>query len=277
MTSGGGVPAEGEVGLPPTTLREAVGAQFARAFHSPFETPIVVAVNGLIMTGAWFLIPNPNPLFTFHGALAFPIVMAGWMLSDVPATNVLGSDAKRSIAAIEDPPSLLRLLYAKNIVLWTLVAPLCAVLAIVVGLYEDRATATIFTLAWILIVPLGVLGLSAQAGIYFPYHPIALRDRWEHRHPFKRMILRWITLAVLPYVLVPALVVIISAPTLLLWYLTSQTNGATRIPDGDFALGVLIGCALALAAWLWGNRRGVRIAEKREVSLIEFLSDPGRG
>jgi hypothetical protein len=76
------------------------------------------------------------------------------------------------------------------------------------------------------------------------------------------MILRWVTLTVLPYILVPALVVVISAPTLLLWYLTSQTNGTTRIPDGDFALGVLIGCGLAVAAWLWGRHRGVRIAER---------------
>jgi hypothetical protein len=268
---------KGEVVILPSTLREAVGTQFGRAFHSPFETPIVVAVNGLLMTGAWFLLPNPNPLFTFHGALAFPMVLAGWMFSDVPATNVLGSDAERSIAALDDPPSLLRLFYAKNLVLWMLIAPFCAVLAIIVGLHEDRVTATIFTLAWILIVPLGALGLSAWAGIYFPYHPIPLRDRWERRRPFKRMILRWITLAVLPYMLVPVLVVIISAPTLLLWYLTSHANATPRISDGDFALGVLIGCGLAIAAWLGGHHRGVRIAEKRNVELIEFLSDPGRG
>ena len=262
----------------PRTLREAVGTQFARAFHPPYETPIVVAVNGLLMTGAWFLLPNPNPLFTFHGALAFPMVLAGWMFSDVPATNVLGSDAERSIAALEDPPSLLRLLYAKNIVLWMLIAPFCAVLAIVIGLHEDRVAASIFTLAWILVVPLGALGLAAWAGIYFPYHPIALRDRWEHRRPFKQMILRWMTLAVLPYMLVPILVVVISAPTLLLWYLTSsQTNGTKQVTDGDFALGVLIGCGLSAAAWYWGHRRGVRIAEQRKAELLAYLSNPSRG
>ncbi len=268
---------EAEVPVLPATLGKAVKAQLARAFHAPFETLIVVGVNGLLMTGAWFLLPNPNPLFTFHGALAFPIVLAGWMLSDVPATNVLGADAKASIAALRDPRSLLRLLYAKSLVLWALVAPLCAVVAIVLGLYEDRVGATIFTLAWILIVPLGVLGLSAWAGIYFPYHPIALRDRWAHRRPLRQMILRWSSLAVLPYLLVPMLVIAISAPTLLLWYLTSQTNGARRIPDGDFALGVLIGCGLAVVSWFWGHRRGVRIAEQRRADLIDFLSNPHNG
>jgi hypothetical protein len=261
----------------PSTLREAVGAQFARAFHTPFETPIVVAVNGLLMTGGWFLLPNPNPLFEFHGALAFPMILAAWMYSDVPATNVLGSDAQRSVLALDDPAAMRRLLYAKNIVLWMLIAPLCSLIAIGVGIHEHRLTATIFSLAWILIVPLGALGLSAWAGIYFPYHPVELRYRWEHRRPFKRMILRWLTLAVLPYGLVPVLAVVLSIPTLLLWYFTSQTGGITRIPDGDFALGVLIGCVLSLTAWIWGHHAGVRIARRRKANLIAFLSDPGAG
>lgn len=261
----------------PATLREAVGEQFARAFHTPFETPIVVAVNGLLMTGAWFLLPNPNPLFTFHGTLAFPMILAAWMYSDVPATNVLGSDAARSVRALDDPPVLRRLLFAKNIVLWLLIAPLCSVIAVGVGIHEDRVVATIFSLAWIVVVPLGALGLAAWAGILFPYHPLDLSYRWEHRRPFMRMIVRWLTLAVLPYGLVPVLAVVISSPTLVLWYFTSQSHGITRISDGDFALGVLIGCVLGLAAWVWGLRAGVRIAQRRRAKLVAFLSDPARG
>jgi hypothetical protein len=275
--SGGWVSAQDDAFGRSATLREAVSEQFRRAFRPPYEGPTVVAVNGLCMTGAWFLLPNPNPLFTFHGALAFPIVLAGWMFSDVPATNVLGSDAKASITGLQEPRSLFRLILAKNIVLWTLIAPLCAVIAVVLGLRENRPTATIFTLVWILVMAWGVLPLAAWAGIYYPYHPIALRERWRHRREFKQMILRWGVLAVLPYILVPTLAVIISAPTLLLWYLTSQTGGWTRIPDGDFALGVLVGCGLAAVTCLWGYRRGVRIAEKRKPDLIRYLADPGRG
>jgi len=275
--SEGYVSAADAVPVRPATLREAVRSQYTRAFHPPFDMPIVVASNGLFMTGCWFLLPNPNPLFTFHGALAFPMVLASWMFSDVPATNVLGSDAMVSITALQDPRSLLRMLLAKNFVLWTLIAPFCAVIAIILGLQEDRPTATIFTIVWILVVPWGTLPLAAWAGIYYPYHPIALRDRWRHRRQFKRMILRWGILVVLPYMLVPAIVVIISAPTLLLWYLTSHTGGWSRVSDGDFAVGVLIGCGLAAVACLWGYRRGVRIAEKRKPDLILYLGDPRRG
>ena len=258
-------------------MREAVGIQFARAFHAPYEIPIVVAVNGLLMTGAWFLLPNPNPLFTFHGTLAFAMILAGWMYSDVPATNVLASDAERSLAALDDPEALKRLLYAKNVVLWMLVAPICSVVTIVVGLHEHRVTATIFSLAWIIVVPLGALGIASWVGVWWPYHPIPITDRWEHRTPFRHMIVRWLTLAVLPYGLVPAIVVVISLPTALLWYVTSQQQGLTRVPDGSFALGVVVGCAIALFAWVWGHRVALRLAAKRRETLAAYLADPANG
>ena len=44
-----------------------------------------------------------------------------------------------------------------------------------------------------------------------------------------------------------------------------------------FALGVTIGCVLAITAWIWGHRAGVRIAERRKARLIAFPSDPDAG
>src|SRR5664279_1917925 len=113
LPSGGDMTGAPEVALP-GTLSEAIRAQFGRSFRSPYETPIVVVANGLLMTGAWFLLPSPNVLFTLHGALAFPMILASWMFSDVPATNVLGPDPGRAMTALTDPTTLRRLLYAKN-------------------------------------------------------------------------------------------------------------------------------------------------------------------
>ena len=39
------------------------------------KVPIVVAVNGLLMAGAWFLLPR-GWLFTLQSALAFPVVLS---------------------------------------------------------------------------------------------------------------------------------------------------------------------------------------------------------
>src|SRR5271165_2659660 len=79
--------------------------EFGRAFHPPYEVPIVIAVNGVLMAGLWFLAPKAwdNALFSLHGTLAFPLLLAGWMIRDVPATNVLGPDHRRTRVALDDP------------------------------------------------------------------------------------------------------------------------------------------------------------------------------
>ena len=72
----------------PGTFRAAVTAEMGQAFSPPYQVPIVVAVNGLLIAGAWFLLPR-GWLFTLQSALAFPVVLSSWMYADVPATNVL--------------------------------------------------------------------------------------------------------------------------------------------------------------------------------------------
>jgi len=61
------------------------------------------------------------------------MVLAGWMISDVPAAKVMALDAERMMLALEDPATFRRLLYAKNIALWALVAPVCSLLALGIG------------------------------------------------------------------------------------------------------------------------------------------------
>jgi hypothetical protein len=85
---------EADVVSLPRTLREAVRGEFARALRPPYETLITVAANGALMSSAWYFLPRSlkDNLFTLHGSLAFALVLAAWMYSDVPATNVLGPD-----------------------------------------------------------------------------------------------------------------------------------------------------------------------------------------
>ena len=47
------------------------------------------------------------------------MVLAGWMISDVPAAKVMALDAERMMLALEDPATFRRLLYAKNIAVGT--------------------------------------------------------------------------------------------------------------------------------------------------------------
>jgi hypothetical protein len=263
----------------PTTVRRAVREELARALRPPYETFITVAVNGALMSSAWFLLPQglKDKVFTLHGSLAFALVLAAWMYSDVPSTNVLGPDAVRTRAAIDDPAAFRRLLWGKSILLWMLVTPVCLLVALVSGIFSHDRLATLYSAIWIGVVPFGLLGVSAWFGILFPYHPMPLRYRWEHRLPRRRMLWRWLALVVTPYGLVPFLGVVIMGPSLLVWGLTS-THGLTRtLPDNDLGLGIALACVVAAGCAFGGHRVGAWIAGRRRAKLLAFLADPTRG
>jgi len=263
----------------PTSLRRAVWIELGRAFHAPYEAPIVVGVNGALMTALWFLLPPhwKNALFSVHGTLAFAMVLAGWMFSDVPATNVLGSDARRVVSALDDPTMFRRLLYAKNIVLWILVAPFCSSVALGIGISAHDLTATVISIVAIAIVPFGALGFSAWLGIRFPYHPIALRERWAHRRPWRHMIIRWFSLALTPYILVPTILAILMLPSLAFWSAFAEHGLQSKLSNGEYALGMLIACVLAVAGSIGGHQLGDRLARRRKAELLAYLADPTLG
>jgi hypothetical protein len=264
--------------LPPT-LRRAVRAEWARALRPPYETPSVVLANGVLMSLLWTLLPASvvKLVFSFHGPLAFALVLASWMYSDVPATNLLGGDARRGIAALGDRAALRRLWYAKNLVLWLLVTPACAAVAVGIGIAEGRLATTALSVLWIATVPLGALGFAAWLGVRYPYHPLPLRRRWALRHRWRPVLLRWAVLVVTPYGLVPALTVVLTLPSILLWWAVAPQGGQSRITDPQFAAGLLVAAATAAIAWPLGHRYGTRFANRRRDRLDAYLSDPDRG
>jgi len=263
----------------PTGMRDAVQQQIVLTLRPPCESLITVAVNGALMSSAWVFLPAgiKDKVFTLHGTLAFALVLAAWMYSDVPATNLLGPDAARVLAALDHPAEFRRLLYAKNIVLWLVVTPTCALVAVINGLLNHQLLATVYTIVWIGVVPFGFLAISAWVGILFPYHPMPLRYRWDHRRPRRRILVRWLTLAVTPYILVPGLAVILMVPSLLLWGFTAPHGVSQKLPDHDLGLGVALACFISLVCAVGGHRLAVLIAHRRRVKLAGFLADPGRG
>ena len=267
-----------EVALPASVF-QAVRLEFGRALHAPYVVPSVVVVNGLLMAGLWWWAPGAwkNSLFSLHGPLAFALVLGGWMIADVPATNLLGPDPQRTRAALDDPVMFRRLLYAKNLVLWTFVAPVCSVVAVIIGTSNHDYVAMVITIIAITVMPFGVLGISAWVGIRFPYHPIPLRERWAHRRSWGQMWVRWLVLVVTPYGLVPALAFAFITPTLLLWGISAQNGLTGRLSDGEYALGVLMACGLSLIGAVFGQRAGARWAFRRKKKLSAYLADPSLG
>jgi hypothetical protein len=263
----------------PGDLRQALRAEWTRVLRPPFETPLTVAINAGIMSSAWFFLPPKlkDAVFTLHGSVAFAFVLSSWMYSDVPATNVLAPDGLRILAAIDRPTMLRRLLVAKSMVLWVFVAPICLVISFAVGAGQSDKVTAVYSAVAIGVVPFGVLSVSGWLGIRFPYHPVPIRYRWTRRREWKHMLLRWGTLVLLPYGVVPGLTVAFLAPSLLIWGLTSTDGLTQKLPDNDFGLGIALACAIAgTAVWL-GHRGALRLIARRRETLVAYLSDPLRG
>ena len=280
----------------PGTFRAAVAAEMGQAFSPPYQVPIVVAVNGLLMAGAWFLLPR-GWLFTLQSALAFPVVLSSWMYADVPATNVLAPDRIRVLAALGDRTMISRLLLAKTAVLWIFVAPLCAVLALVVGLEHHAALLIGAEIVAICVVPVACLPVAALVGIRWPYHPLQLRYRWDHRVPLRRMIVRWLILAAVPYALVPALCVLMTVPAVILLVLTHTASSHVisfvdaegkpfglalsgpghPLSGGMFAACVALTCGVAVVVWVLGRRAGMWLIRRQQPAIAAYLADPTRG
>ena len=263
----------------PSSLFDAVRTEFRRTFRMPFDAPIAVAVNATLMSSLWFLLPQSlkDSVFTLHGSLVYAVVLSAWMYADVPATNVLAADARRSLASLDDPAVMRLLLDAKSIVLWFLVTPICLIVAVVTGAMAHNYLVTFYSAIWVAIVPLGILGISGWVGVLWPYHPMPIRYRVSHRAPFRRMVVRWVVLITMPYLVVPALGVALMMPSLLLWGLATPNGLSKALPSHFVGLGVGVACVLSAVASIGGRRVSYRLIARRRARLAAFLADPTAG
>ena len=259
-------------------LFELVRHELRRELRPPFTAPSVVLINGALVVAAWFLLPSnwQDDLFRLHGPFAFAVILSSWMYADVPATNVLGNGAAESLARLDEPRELRRLLSARSLVLWLFVTPICVLVAIGIGIYEQQLTPTLLTAVAIVVPPFGALGVAAWIGVRFPYHPIALRERWRHRQDWRHMWARWLVLVTVPYVAVPWLAALTALPAFAFWAATGDGLSG-RLGDARFGLGVLLAAATSLVAWYVGQRVSVRMVRRHREQLRTYLADPLRG
>jgi len=261
----------------PDNLRTAIFEEIRRTFVYPYSTFLCLFGNAMLVTLLWFCVPvNFKSLFfNVQGAFFFPIVLASWMIADVPATNEWAPDSLRVLAAMGDDAMLTRLLRAKHLVLWLIVTPVVIIVAAIIGgITGDRVTMTL-CIGWVASVPLSSLGIACLVGIIWPYHPIPLKIRLKKRHEWKHMWLRWGFLVVFPYMLVPLLGLIGLGPSVVLYQLAKVHHGTVN------RVALMIGLAatvpIAAVIWTWGTRYGARLTAKRSTQLRLYLSDPLKG
>ena len=262
-------------------LRHDVLTEARRVMRPPREVLICVAANGVLVSVLWFFSPVRlfDAIFTLHQAFMFPVVMASWMIADVPATNELAPDATRVLALLEDDDvvGLERLLRAKHLVLWVIVTPIVLVVAAIMGATSHHWLTMWLTMVWVATVPFAALGISCLIGVRWPYHPIPLAERWEQRSNWRHMLLRWGTLCILPYGVVPLFGLVALLPlvaTLAILKIRLSDSSATLVA-------LIIGCAVALplafVVWDRGTRIAAEFAVKRKKALGAYLAEPSLG
>ena len=232
------------------------------------------------MVAAWWLLPAPliSLFFDVHQRWAFPATLAVWLLSDAIATNVFAADRAHMAAALSDPPTLLRMLHAKDLVLWTIVVPPSLLAGLLVGAFGGPTVRDAVGGFIIVAMPFATLGIASWLGALFPYHPIPLRTRWSRRRELRWRNLRWLLLSSIPYAIVTPLTALAIAPALGLWYVSGGQRLTHNPPPGwAFHLGAASILLIAFAMWLGGNRMTMRIVARRQVILARYLADPDLG
>jgi hypothetical protein len=254
----------------------AVREEFRRIGSPPYGVIWCIVINAVLVTTLWFVpIPAVQDLvFTLHKTFWFPIVLASWLISDVPSTNQLAPDRWRVLAAIDDPASIDRLLRAKHVAIWCITTPITVLAAIVVGATSGAWITMALTVLYVATVPLASIGIACIVGVRWPYHELPLRTRWTERRRWRPVLLRWGVLIVLPYGLVPLLGCVAMAPCLVVWFIARQAGWHGSDLDLAFAAGVVVALPFALAVWHRATTHAARLAVRRADALRTYLSDP---
>ncbi len=260
------------------SFRADLRGELHRLLRWPNDDLLTIVVNALLVCGGWLLLPPAAKawLFTLQGPLAFAVVLAAWMLADTPSTNMLGNDAERALAAMQEPPRLRRLLRVKAAALACVIGPVSAVVCVAIAVYDHNPAAGLAVALVLLVLPLGVSAVAPWLGVGWPYHPRPLTWRWAHRRPWRRT-LRWGVVVVAPYVVVPAIALALLLPGIVAGLLVGDRSGSGSLSAAGLTVAVTVTCLLALAVFGVGPVVTTRLARRREPALDAYLRDPGRG
>jgi hypothetical protein len=263
---------------PADTFGADLQREYRRLFSRPYEDLSTVFINGALVCIIWLLVPasTRDNAFALPASLAFAVVLESWMLSDTPATNMLAKDKERSVAVLGDREHMQRLLRAKGVALASVIAPVCAVVALVLASLNGEFAAGLALAVALLVLPFAAVAVSASLGIWLPYHPRPVRWRWANRRPWRRTI-RWIVLIFTPYIYVPMLAAVALAPALLIGLAVGGYTEDHSITTAGLVTSACLVIALSAVVFAYGPRAMAALAARREDALTSYLADPDRG
>ncbi len=256
----------------------AIRWEFARIAARPWTDALVVAMNALLVSALWIFLPGylTNWAFALNGVVAFAVILEIWMLADTFVTNAFAGSRQQVLARIRSRSDLDRWLWARTVVIWCLVGPICGAVALGLGIANHRIGAAICACVVLLVMPFALVSLMSWVGILFPYHPRSLIWRWRHRRQW-RLIARWLLLVAVPYYLMLILASVLLWPALLIASVAFDRDVAGHLPVSALVVETVITCLVVAGATLVGHRGAMALAIRRADRLIAYLSEPENG
>lgn len=263
-------------GLDRASFGADVRAEVTRLFRAPRMELRIVALNALMVCVGWFVLPGALKDWLFdnlHGPVAFALVLETWMIGDVTSTNLFAHDRTAALDALHDG-SVRRLMRVKTAALGTVIGPVGAAAAVVIGVEHGRTQAALVAAPLFLALPFAAIAVASCLGVVAPYRPRPLRWRWERRRSGVTT-LRWAFLVLVPYTLVSAVVTaLVFPPKLLADILTHHAHRLAHPPAATLALLALVGGLLSIAVFTYATVGADRLARLRRTALIRHLQDP---
>jgi uncharacterized BrkB/YihY/UPF0761 family membrane protein len=110
-----------------------------------------------------------------------------------------------------------------------------------------------------------------------PYHPRKLLWRWEHRTDWRPAVLRWGVLVLLPFMVVPAIAIMLLIPSLIIWIIAHQGHPPHEMDPVGLWIGTVVSVAVSLIVFVWAPSVATKIARRRYAELHGYLSNPEHG
>jgi len=230
-----------------TSLAQDVRAELGRVYTPPRQLLSSLVVNGIIS----FLFFLFSYYFGNYNDNLLPVAATTillWTLADLSLTNQLMFDHRSAVAELKKRGTLKHLLLVKNLAIVVLTIPLTLIFGLIVIVIVGRRGEILYSLAMVLALVWGWLGISNALSALLPFRILDLKSFMGDRHIW----LKYSILYGLPWVLLPVYAVVILLPFFLLGWTSTHAAHEHQI----ISFGLLLGTSLLL--W-W---RGLLVAEK---------------
>jgi hypothetical protein len=226
--------------------------------------PPHLLLNTLIINSAIsFLFFLGSLLLNLYDEQLLPVAAATillWGLADSSFTNQLLFNKDQSIKEIKKYGSLERFLVIKNLLVIVLSVPVTIFYGLILVGITGKWTEILYGVALAFILIWGWLGISNAMSVSLPFDKKTIKNIVKNKLWFK-----YATYYVLPWILLPVYILILSIPFILLGWTRSDAANNHKL----LTLIILFSCSLLI--WVCGFIFVVKAATKKSSRLNKLL------